>query len=50
MKKICLVALILMLGACVRAGDFSPERHAQYEIGKPDCDKTPQKCINNVPW
>lgn len=50
MKKLICLLLIAMLGACVKAGEFSPERHAQYEQGHPDCEKTPERCVNQVPW
>ncbi len=50
MKKIAVLFLICLLAACVKAGEFSPERHAQYEQGKPDCSKTPERCIKGVPW
>ncbi len=50
MKKIFVFCIIVLLSACVKVGEFTPERHAQYELGKPDCNKTPEKCINGIPW
>lgn len=50
MKKAIALILLVVLTGCVRVGEFTPERHAQYELGKPDCDKTPEKCIKGVPW
>jgi hypothetical protein len=49
MKKYIACLLIFMLTACV-AGEFSKERHAQYEQGQPDCNKQPERCINGIPW
>ena len=50
MKSLLILLMIVTLGACVKVGEFTPERHAQYEMGKPDCNKTPEKCINGIPW
>ncbi len=50
MKKICVFVLLILLTACVKVGEFTPERHAQYEQGKPDCNRTPERCINGIPW
>ena len=50
MKTFLVLLMIVALGACVRVGEFTPERHAQYEMGKPDCNKTSEKCINGIPW
>ncbi len=50
MKKILAFILVFILTACVKAGEFSPERHAQYEQGRADCEKTPERCIHGVPW
>lgn len=49
MKKIVILALVAVLGGCA-AGEFTPERHAAYEQGQPDCNKTPERCINGIPW
>ena len=50
MKKILLVVMIAMLSACVKAGEFSSKTHALYEMGKPDCEKMPERCHKGVPW
>lgn len=50
MNKLFLLMMCLALSSCVSVGEFTPERNAQYEMGKPDCNKTPEKCINGVPW
>ncbi len=50
MKKLMVLLLISLLGGCFQAGEFTPERHAVYEMGQPDCDTTPDRCINGVPW
>lgn len=49
MQKVIVFLTALLLSGCV-AGEFSPERHAQYEEGHPDCKVTPERCINGVPW
>lgn len=50
MKKFVIFVLIAVLGGCIKAGEFTPERHAAYEQGQPDCNKTPERCINGIPW
>jgi len=51
MKKLLWFVCCLMLSACsVKVGEFTPERHALYSEGQPDCDKTPERCINGYPW
>ena len=50
MKKIFALLVVLLLGACVEVGKFTPETHALYDTGHPDCDKTPEKCVHGVPW
>lgn len=50
MKKILLLLFLLILCACVQVGEFSPESHDLYEMGKADCEKTPEKCHKGVPW
>lgn len=50
MKKLLIAAFIIFLSGCMQVGKFSPERHAQHELGRPDCDVTPEKCIHGVPW
>lgn len=49
MKKLICLLLIAMLGACVKAGEFSPERHAQYEQGHPDCEKRRNAALIRFP-
>ena len=41
--------MLLALGAC-KVGEFTPERHQIYDLGRPDCEKQPERCINGVPW
>ena len=51
MKKLAILFFIVLLSGCVvKVGEFTPERHAQHEVGKPNCEKTPDKCIHGVPW
>lgn len=50
MRHLFVLILIVILAGCVKAGEFTPERHAQYELGHPDCEKTPERCINGIPW
>ncbi len=50
MKYLLVLFFVLFLSGCIQVGEFTPERHAQYELGKPDCNKTPEKCINGIPW
>lgn len=50
MKRLVILMLVVILSGCFKAGEFTPERHALYEMGQPDCDKTPEKCIDGVPW
>lgn len=49
-RHVIVLTLFALLTGCIRAGEFTPERHAQYEIGQTDCNKTPKKCINGIPW
>jgi len=49
-KNILVCLLVIILSGCIKAGEFSPERHAQYELGHADCEKTPERCIHGVPW
>ncbi len=49
MKKYLLFTLLLMLCAC-KVGEFPPGRHEVYDLGRPDCEKQPERCINGVPW
>ena len=50
MKKIIALLLLVLISGCVKVGEFSPESHALYEKGNPDCEKTPERCIDGVPW
>lgn len=50
MRKVLSLILLLMLTACIEAGKFSPERHALHEYGHPDCQATPEKCVNDTAW
>ena len=29
---------------------FRPEIYTWHELGKPDCNVTPEKCVHDVPW
>ena len=49
-RKVFVVFFILLLSGCIEAGKFTPERHAEYELGHPDCQKTPERCIDGVAW
>lgn len=50
MKKIWLLIFVLILGGCVKAGEFTPEAYELHNMGKVDCEKTPEKCHNGIPW
>ena len=50
MKRILLFLIVILIGGCVKAGDFSPQTHELYEMGKPDCEKTPERCYKGIPW
>lgn len=50
MKYLGVLLFLCLLSGCVKVGEFTPERHAQHELGTPDCNKTPEKCINGIPW
>ncbi len=50
MKKIFILLLVVILSGCIKAGEFSPESQRLYELGKPDCEKTPEKCHKGVAW
>jgi hypothetical protein len=50
MKKILLVLLVIILSACVKAGEFTPQVYELHEMGKPDCEKTPERCYKGIPW
>lgn len=41
--------LLLVLCSCT-VGDFAPERVALHNQGHPDCNVTPEKCIDGVAW
>ena len=45
MKKIVLLLMVLILGGCIEAGEFTPETHKLYEMGKPDWEKLDGKCF-----
>lgn len=50
MKKVLLFLFVTMLCSCIKAGEFTPETHQLYELGKPDCEKMPDRCHKGVPW
>ncbi len=52
MKKVFLLFVITMLGACVVSGDFPENRNRLHELGRDDvyCQKNPDKCIDGIPW
>ncbi|MBQ8661382.1 MAG: hypothetical protein IJ482_03565 [Alphaproteobacteria bacterium] len=47
--KLTITALLLLSLAACSVGEFTPERHAQYESSV-DCEKTPQRCVRGYPW
>ena len=49
-QKAFALFLLVLLSACVEVGEFTPERHAEHELGHPDCQKTPERCIEGVAW
>ncbi|MBR4105926.1 MAG: hypothetical protein IKK52_01325 [Alphaproteobacteria bacterium] len=51
MKKTLLIFVVLsFLSGCISVGEFTPKRHAQHEVGHADCEKTPDRCVNGIPW
>lgn len=51
MKIIMMLLAILTIAACeIKVGEFTPERHRLHDLGRPDCEKTPEKCVDGVPW
>ncbi len=48
--KVFLGLFALFLLVSCKVGEFTPERHALYDLNRPDCEKTPEKCINGYPW
>lgn len=50
MKKLCLVFCLLLLAGC-EVGKFTPEREKLHNMGKENiCEKSPERCVNDVPW
>lgn len=49
MKNLFVLFLLIVLSSCT-IGDFPPERNRLHEAGRADCQKTPEKCIDGVPW
>ena len=49
-KKSFVFVFILLLCGCIEVGEFTPERHDQYEVGHPDCEKNPERCVEGVAW
>ncbi len=49
MRYLLAILVLFGLGACT-VGDIPPERQALYDSNKPDCNKTPEKCIHGYPW
>ncbi len=49
MKVFLPLFAVLLLVAC-KAGEFTPERRALYELNRPDCQKTPERCVGDYPW
>ena len=51
MKKLGILALMLVLGGCV-AGEFESKRNRLHEMNsdKEICEKNPDRCINGVAW
>ena len=50
MKKVLLFLMVAILCGCVKSGEFTPETNQLYEMGKVDCEKTPERCYKGVPW
>lgn len=50
MKIFLMICLLLAVSACFHSGDFTPERHAIHDMGRPDCAKTPERCVDGYPW
>ncbi len=49
MLRILIVSICLMLSAC-EVGDFPEERLALHNKNVPNCEQTPERCHNGIPW
>ncbi|MFI3241143.1 MAG: hypothetical protein R3Y43_01085 [Alphaproteobacteria bacterium] len=49
MKKMILVAMILLISGCV-VGEFEPKREKLHSKGKNICQTNPERCFNGQPW
>lgn len=53
MKKAVIICGILLLMGCVKAGEFTPERHRLHDLNRTEtCAQDSRKCIpdTNIPW
>ena len=50
MRIFLMLGLLVLLCGCVKAGEFTPETNKLYELGKPNCEKVPERCHKGVPW
>ena len=50
MKNFLILLLVVLISGCVKVGEFTPRSHELYEMGKADCEKTPERCHKGVPW
>lgn len=53
MKKTIIICGILLLMGCVKAGEFTPERHRLHDLNRTEtCTQDSRKCIpdTNIPW
>lgn len=49
MRLVMALLMLLTVAAC-KVGDFGEDRFKQYELNQPDCEKTPDRCIDGYPW
>ena len=50
MKNLFVLLLLFFLCGCYTAGEFTKDTHELYEMGRPDCEKTPERCYKGIPW
>ena len=48
--RFMIVVLLLVAVAGCKVGDFGEDRLSEYELNRPDCQKTPDRCIDGYPW
>ena len=52
-KRIYIIMVLLTLCSCVKAGEFTPQRHHLHEMNRTEtCAQDSRKCIpgTDIPW